>query len=246
MYSIGIDVGSTYTKYCIMENNNIIALYAEKTPVTQKDYFRYQVSDLKKKYKGCRIVSCGYGKENIDSIKNVNELTALAKGANFLNPDSNVIMDIGGQDIKYIRHEKGQLRTFFLNDKCAAGSGIFLSNICNMLDYPFGEINLANIKNNEIKISSTCAVFAQSEIVEMISNNISRDQIIIAVIESILVNAKRLLVNIETDSIVLSGGLTQIKGIDVAIEHIFGKKCFVLNNGLYGSAVGCALIMDGE
>ena len=63
MYHIGVDIGSTYTKYCVMEDDRIIALVSEKTPIRQRVYFENKVVELLKKYPGAEIVSCGFGKK---------------------------------------------------------------------------------------------------------------------------------------------------------------------------------------
>jgi activator of 2-hydroxyglutaryl-CoA dehydratase len=121
MYRIGIDVGSTYTKYCVLDGGgNILELKAEKTPVRQKEYFENKAAKYRGKYPNAVITSCGYDRGNVDSVQNVNELSVLAKGVNFIHPDCHVVLDIGGQDTKIIRQENGSLKQFFLNDKCAA------------------------------------------------------------------------------------------------------------------------------
>lgn len=239
MYRIGIDIGSTYTKYCVMDEKNIIVdLFMEKTPVRQKTYFEKKLAELYIQYPAARIVSCGYGKKNISAMKNINELISLAKGSNYLSPNSNIILDIGGQDTKIIRQKDGQLKEFFINDKCAAGSGIFLSNICKFLGMNFNDIDLTNTKEPEIKLSSACAVFAQSEIIELLADNIPEEMILQAVIWQILVQAKALLGKMENAPIMVSGGLTQIKGIQVFAENAFERNCFFPENGNFVSAIG--------
>ena len=108
MYYIGIDVGSTYTKYCIMDSEGSIKqLFSEKTPVRQKKYFEEKLFFLHSEYPDCRIVSCGYGRKNIEGQRIVNELTALAAGAGILCPQMEVILDVGGQDTKlFVRREE--------------------------------------------------------------------------------------------------------------------------------------------
>ena len=77
MHSIGIDVGSTYTKYCITdENKNIIELFKEKSPIRQKEYFQKKYDEFCTTYLGPKIVSCGYGRKNIEAVKNVNDVIA--------------------------------------------------------------------------------------------------------------------------------------------------------------------------
>ena len=76
------------TKYCIIsERSEIVECFKEKTPIRQSQYFEHRIKTIEERYKNIKIVSCGYGKRNIDSVMQINELTALAIGANYLKPD---------------------------------------------------------------------------------------------------------------------------------------------------------------
>jgi len=242
MYRVGIDVGSTYTKYAVIRDNEIISCKSEKTPVRQKEYFDHIKDKIENEFPGAEIISCGYGKGNVSGIRKINELTALASGADFFYPECDVILDIGGQDTKLIKQHDGRLVSFFVNDKCAAGSGQFLVNTLALLDMKFADIGNIELRPDDPSLSSTCAVFAQSEIVELIADNVEPDAIIRAVITQILMKAKALLRKVNTDKIILSGGLTNIGGIESAAEEIFGVKCLLNHDyGGFMSAVGCCL-----
>ena len=194
MYRIGVDIGSTYTKYCVMaEEKHIVDVFSEKTPVKQKEYFEKKRDEFMEKYPGAEFVSCGYGRKNIDSIKNINELTALAAGVEFQCPGAEWVLDIGGQDTKIIRQREGKLKEFFTNDKCAAGCGMFLSNTLSLLQMDLSEIDLRGKKKPDIALSSVCAVFAQSEIVELMAQDVPAETIVNAVVWQILTQAKALL-----------------------------------------------------
>lgn len=243
MYGIGIDVGSTFTKYCIMSNQlEIVKCFKEKTPVRQTQYFEEKNNQLMELYKEAKIVSCGYGKGNINGIKQINELTALALGANYVEPNIEIILDIGGQDTKVIRQKDGRLLNFFVNDKCAAGSGQFLINTLTQLNMKFKDIEvLGRQKNNNVVLSSACAVFAQSEIVELIAKNTEADDIIEAVLKHIFVQAKKILNKVRIEKILISGGFSQIPDIECYASKILGVECVSLKEGCYLSAIGCAL-----
>jgi predicted CoA-substrate-specific enzyme activase len=170
-------------------------------------------------------------------------LTALAKGVSCLFPDFQVTLDIGGQDTKIIKQSAGKLVSFFVNDKCAAGSGMFLSNTLNLLEKKYEDIvsvGKCSSEKNEIELSSVCAVFAQSEIVRLLADNVPEDIIIRACLRQILVQAKGLLDKVECDKILLSGGLSSVKGIDAAASKIYGVD--VSCGGRYLSAAGCAMM----
>ena len=243
MRQIGIDVGSTYTKYCIMSDLRLEQLFCEKTPIRQREYFENKLGQLFSEYPSERIVSCGYGKNNVPGTKSMNELTALARGADYMVPGAELVLDIGGQDTKIIRQENGQLKEFFINDKCAAGSGMFLTNVCAMLNWPFQDIQLIPYERMDIKLSSVCAVFAQSEIVELIAENVNEQTIISAVVFQILTQAKPLVGKVKEGKLLLSGGLARIPSIEVYAERILGRECEVISNAGFLSAIGCATNM---
>lgn len=242
MLKVGIDVGSTYTKYCVMdEQDTIEKLFEEKTPIHQTEYFNQKMVGFENLYgEKMNIISCGYGKKNVAGFKTINELTALACGSEYFYPNENFILDIGGQDTKMIRQENGNLKEFFLNDKCAAGSGMFLGNTVNMFDKTFENISLVPYKQMGIRLSSTCAVFAQSEIVELVADNINENMIFSAVVFQIFTQAKKLLTKVRCKKLVLSGGLCQIYGIKEYADTILEVECIVAEENNYLSAVGCA------
>ena len=242
MVSIGIDVGSAYTKYCVLEDNRIAELVSEKTAVRQQEYLAEKLKALEARWPGARIVSCGYGKANVHGLKNVNELSALAEGVFRAAGKSCAALDIGGQDTKIIVQENGRLKEFFLNDKCAAGSGMFLSSALEMVGRTFGEIDLTGkAETPPLKLSATCAVFAQSEIVGMIAENKTETEILTAVLAQILVKAKPLLNKITADRIFLTGGLSRIPGIRAFAQRILQIPCETAENGPYLAALGCAV-----
>ncbi len=242
MSSIGIDIGSTYTKYCVLDGSEIVMLSSEKTPVRQKEFFEKKTSELNSLYPGAPVVSCGYGKNNAGSGKAVSELVALAAGAGKIAPDHNIVLDIGGQDTKIIVCENGKLKEFFVNDKCAAGCGMFVANTINMLQTKFCDISLGDGMQPSVKLSSTCAVFAQTEITELIAGNVQPEEIMRAVIWQVLVQSRALLGKVRADKILFTGGLTQIPGIERYASTVFGLPVTVPENSNYLSAIGAAII----
>ncbi len=241
MYTIGVDVGSTFTKYCIMNDEQIADLFLEKTPIRQTEYFDKRVTKLREDYPEAKIVSCGYGKQNVIGCECINELTALAKGCFFVTGCSGTVLDIGGQDTKIILQDNGKLQEFYINEKCAAGSGMFLSNVLDMINIEFKDIDLEYATEKKLSLSSTCAVFAQSEIVKLIVNNWTEQEIIQAVLWQIFSKAKVLLSKVKPSPLLLSGGLNQIHGIDNFATTVLGRKCTAIKEGTYLAAIGCTI-----
>lgn len=238
---VGIDVGSTYTKYCILSEEEL-HLYTERTPVRQREHFADRLLELETRYPGASVVSCGYGRKNVAGMDRVSELTALAKGSFYAAPDLETVLDIGGQDTKVICQQEGRLKKFFMNDRCAAGSGMFLANTVRLLEIPFEKIDLTSAGKPEVHLSSVCAVFAQSEITELLAENTPAEEILRAVIWQILAQAGALLGKVEKSPVMLSGGLTEIRGMREYAQLALERECVVPEHGKYLSAIGCALM----
>ena len=247
MHKIGIDVGSTYTKYCVLnEADEYLELYSEKTPIRQREYFEAKIDELYIRYPDASVITCGYGRKNIASAKNISELTALAIGCHHLCRGAEIVLDIGGQDTKIICQEDGKLKEFFINDKCAAGSGMFLESACKLLEIDFRSLDLTNALIPEIRLSSVCAVFAQSEIVELIADNTPPDKIINAVIWNIFIKSQALLSKVKRSDILLSGGLASIPGIERYAGMALETNCITVKESAFMSAIGCAVSNAGS
>ena len=244
MRRIGVDVGSTYTKYCVLDDTGRMEVYAERTPVRQREYFAAKLPALRAAYGDCPVMTCGYGRKNIAHDRTVTELTALAAGAGRQCPEADGVLDIGGQDTKLICQKNGKLKTFFVNDRCAAGSGLFLGNILRLLEMDFGELDLTGCSLPSLQLNSVCAVFAQTEIVEQIAAGADGTEIVHAVVAQILAQARTLLGKAAPERLALSGGLTQIPGIGPFAEKILQRAVVVPEYGAYLSAIGCAVLAD--
>jgi predicted CoA-substrate-specific enzyme activase len=245
MMRIGIDVGSTYTKYCVMDESGLIVqLWSERTPVRQKGYFTKKLEELRTLYPDCQLASCGYGKRNIDAVKSVTELTALSAGLNKTYPGIGVAVDIGGQDTKIIRQRNGKLKEFYVNDKCAAGSGMFLANVLSLLEMRFDDIDLTKSDFGKVSLTNVCAVFALTEIVELLSIGTDPQAIINSAIVQILKQASALVDKIDYDSVIaLSGGLSQIRGFNQFASLTLKREVLAPNNAQYLGAIGCAELL---
>lgn len=118
------------------------------------------------------IVGTGYGRYKVTfGNAQVTEIACHAKGANFLFPNTRTVIDIGGQDTKVIRvGEKGEVINFSMNDKCAAGTGRFLSAAADILNLTLDEIGPISLKSSQpVKLTSVCPVFVESEILSYIA-----------------------------------------------------------------------------
>ena len=188
---MGIDLGSSYTKGVLVnENNEIVDYHVAKTgfdfiKAAHKVIDKFS-SNHEIKYP---VFTCGYGRDQLDvpHISN-SEIIALSKAVYDKYNRKCSIIDIGGQDTKFIKiNDQGQVDRFKMNRKCAAGTGSFIEEIAFRLDVTTSEFNkLAKQATEEIKINSFCTVFAISEIIGMIKKGYVLPNIILGIYNSVV------------------------------------------------------------
>jgi predicted CoA-substrate-specific enzyme activase len=174
----GIDVGSTYTKAVIVnENNEILGQALEGTgfqlaEVSRRVYRRALEQAGLAESDVAYIVATGFGRHMADfSDTQVTDLTASARGATYFFPGTRTVLDVGGQTMKASRIDgTAHVKSFRLNDKCAAGTGAFLEKTARYMGYKTEEIGpLVATSKQPVAISGVCAVFAESEVINQLS-----------------------------------------------------------------------------
>lgn len=174
----------------------------------------------------------------------ITEIKAYAIGANFFFPDVRTVLDIGGQDSKIIRVNKGKVEDFEMNDKCAAGTGKFLEVMATTLGFTIDEFSkIAAQSENAVSISSMCTVFAESEVVSLIAQGEDRHSIALGLHQSILNRILALMGRIGfEDEIVFAGGVAKNECMVNLLEERFGKRIMLPTEPQITGAVGAALI----
>ena len=170
---IGLDVGSTTTKAVMVgSRGNILGSRIVPTGASGVSAAMRCLEELSRESgadtKNAPTISTGYGRSLIDfAEKSVTEITCHSIGVHHLNPSIRLLVDVGGQDSKAIRvGENGRPTDFELNDKCSAGTGRFLEVMARVLDVSIDELGAFALQSNSpCMISSTCTVFAESEVV---------------------------------------------------------------------------------
>lgn len=222
MFTMGIDIGSTACKCIILQDGNQIAARAIVPLGTgtngPQNVFAEALAKLSLSRSDLsRILVTGYGRFTFDEADNQkSELSCHAKGISFLMPTARTIIDIGGQDIKALRvNARGMLENFVMNDKCAAGTGKFLdvmAGILNVKTEQLGEI--AENAKDEVSISNTCTVFAESEVISKLSSNVRIEDLVAGIHRSV---AKRVASLVFRNGIVpevaMSGGVALNRGV---------------------------------
>lgn len=250
-YVIGIDSGSTSTNAVIVNTNKkIVACTVIRTGSKSSESANRILEEILKKSKLNRtdislIVATGYGRVSISfADKEVTEISCHGKGAHYLNPKIRTIIDIGGQDSKVIKlNEKGEVIDFAMNDKCAAGTGRFLEMMARTLEIDIKDMGPESLKwSEDIKISSMCSVFAESEVISLIAQNKEKADIIHALNQSISSKTNALLGRVGKESeFMMTGGVAQNIGVVKALEEKIGEKLFISDEPEIVGAIGAAL-----
>ncbi|HNU90786.1 MAG TPA: acyl-CoA dehydratase activase [Spirochaetota bacterium] len=251
MLTVGMDIGSITTKAAVVKDGGILGTRviftgynAEAAGNRVLDELLQELALRREDVE--RIVATGYGRNSVrfaDSA--VTEITCHAAGAHYLNPHIRSIIDIGGQDSKTIAvDENGRVKDFAMNDKCAAGTGRFLEVMARALEVDldeFGDLSLRS--QNPSKISSLCTVFAESEVISLISKGENRENIIAGIHESIAARvvamAKRVGV---VPPIMMTGGVAKNRGVVDALEKKLGCPIEVSTNAQENGAIGAAVL----
>ncbi|MBT5996780.1 MAG: 3-hydroxyacyl-ACP dehydratase, partial [Candidatus Marinimicrobia bacterium] len=233
-YVIGVDVGSTYTKAVILSPEKEVVGHAMTPTGFKLDKASEKVFDKILKDSGLAkdeisyAISTGYGRHMVPYRDiTVTDLTATARGSNYFFPGTRTVLDIGGQTMKASRlDEKIKVKSFRLNDKCAAGTGAFLEKTARYMGYETEEIGpLVQTSKEDVPISGVCAVFAESEVINQLSLGSAPSDIMHGAMSSLVKRAIQLLKRVKMESqVTLTGGIMRFKTmIDVLTENVEEK-----------------------
>ena len=191
------------------------------------------------------VLATGYGRNSLEGIADhqMSELSCHAKGASFLFPDVHTVIDIGGQDVKVLQIENGMMTNFVMNDKCAAGTGRFLDVMARVLEVKVEELgDLAAKSTKDVAISSTCTVFAESEVISQLAMDTDKCDIINGIHHSVAARVAGLAHRVGVrELVVMTGGVAQNSGVVKALEEELGHTIHTSPLTQYNGALGAAL-----
>lgn len=250
-YSAGVDVGSTQTKAVILnEALDIIGRSLTETgsnvTVAAENAFNTAVDNAGIVEKDVEfIIGTGYGRYRVTfGDAQTTEISCHGRGAVHMFPRTRTVVDMGGQDTKAIRvSETGEILDFVMNDKCAAGTGRFLGAAANALGIPIGELGAVALKSSRpTKISTTCTVFAEGEILSLIGKGKKLEDVLLGVHESVVSRALSLMrrVGIEKE-VSFTGGVANNIGMVAVLNKELGFDVNVSEESHYMGALGAAL-----
>ena len=238
MIFAGVDVGSMSAEAVLLNNDEIIAtsiIRVKPNPIESAtlalESVLQQAGVRKADISYC--VSTGYGREKIPFAQhNVSEISCHGKGAFWANEKVRTIIDIGGQDCKAIRvDDRGDLKDFIMNDKCAAGTGRFLEGIAKTFGAHVSDLGSMALKGvDPVPISSICTVFTQLDVMTMLADGRTREDIALGVAEALAMRVNRLVakVGIE-DGVCITGGVAKNPAVVKAMEKIMSRDVKTLS-----------------
>ncbi|HEY5162678.1 MAG TPA: 6-hydroxycyclohex-1-ene-1-carbonyl-CoA dehydrogenase [Terriglobales bacterium] len=192
------------------------------------------------------IAATGFGRYGLSARDiQLTEITSAARAAHFLFPTANTVLDIGAQCTRAIGiTEAGKVRVFKSNDKCAAGSGMFIARAAKYLEVSLESVGGLSMRATHPQpISSVCAVLAESEIINHVSAGVSVEDILRGIHESLAERAGGLLKRVGMDGeVTFIGGVARQEGIIRALEERLGVKVNVPPDCDYVCAMGAALL----
>lgn len=251
MITAGIDIGSLTTKALISEDGVVLSHKTVFTGDSSKNAALHAIDEAVKlaeisiKDIG-HFAYTGVGKNEMPyDGESVTELICDVKGVLSVKASTKTIIDMGAESCRIIRcNAKGRVIDFVLNDKCASGTGVFLDAISKALEINIEEIGPLSIKaKEEIYITSTCSVFAESEVVGLIAQGKEKASILGGIHRSIANRVYGLVnrIGVKEDIAFIGGGALNA-GIQVHLEALIKQKMFIPDNPQTIGALGAALV----
>jgi len=252
MLVAGVDIGSITTEALLLDGNKGILGYTIlQTGADSKKTAEQALNNvLAAGRQGLELsytIATGCGRKRATFAQQaVTEITCIARGVNYLFPDARTIIDIGGQDTKVIHvDEKGRVKEFEMNDKCAAGTGRFVEVMAKALNVDLDKVGKISLNHKkDLAISSLCTVFAESEVISLVSEGEELEDILYGIHKAI---ADRTLGLISRTGgiqpqVVMAGGVAKNVGVVKALEKALGVPISIYAEPQIVGALGAAIL----
>jgi predicted CoA-substrate-specific enzyme activase len=255
VFTMGVDIGSTTSKCVILKNGTqMIAQAVIPSGTGTSGPARSIAAALEeaglREEQISRIAATGYGRKTLSLASlQMSELSCHARGARFLFPNARTVIDIGGQDAKALQlDENGNLLNFVMNDKCAAGTGRFLEVMAKVLEIDISALGTCGARSQHpATISSTCTVFAESEVISQLSQNVEICDIVAGIHRSVAVKAAGLVRRLPIlPDVVMTGGVARNSGVVSALEEELKTDILTSPDSQLAGAIGAALFALGK
>jgi len=250
----GIDLGSRYVKVAQLAEDGSLNLHKFDTIAFYRKHGRKVDGRLAVDFDGLglavaggSLVATGYGRQTIDLAggKVIPEISAHVAGAAFLTGLSDfTLLDLGGQDSKVAKVIRGKLTDFMTNDRCAASTGRYLENMAAVLDISLDELALHD--EAPVDLTSTCAIFGESELIGKIVEGHPVASLAAGVNYTIFKRIRPMLVQMGGGPIVFTGGVACSGALKKIIERETGARVVVPEHPAFAGAIGCCVAGRGE
>lgn len=251
MVTAGVDIGTLTTKVVLLRDGDILASSVLLTGESSSEAVT-KAMDNALRLGGlamgdvASIVSTGIGKDEIPyPAEQASEVICDAKGAHFLHPTVGTVVDIGAESSRVVKcGSDGRATDFALNDKCAAGTGVFLDAMARALEVKQEDMGRLSLESTEdIDITSMCVVFAESEVVSQIHRRVKKVDILAGIHKSIATRVSGMTNKIGVNKDVMAiGGVARNIGVVKALEKALGVEVLVPENPQIAGALGAALV----
>ncbi len=248
----GIDIGSRTGKIVLI-NNKKEMIFSEiiKTVASAVKTYARLIELIPENLKITASAVTGYGRESTKTLTNFSatEITCHYLGVLHSHPEIKTIIDIGGQDSKVItidNHER--IKDFAMNDRCAAGTGRFLEVMMERIGFSIEEFANLDISEVEpVKINSTCTVFAESEVISMVSRDVPQEVIASSLARMVAANTFFMARKTRPEApLFMSGGVSRLKPVRFHLEKLFGSEIKTDKFSQLMGALGAALFAMKE
>ena len=251
MITAGIDIGIKSTKVVILDENRILAqnsvLTGWEPQQAGENALAAALADAGLTRDDIeRIVATGAGRQAFSlAQQNVTEITADARALAFLHPQVRTVIDVGAEEARALKcADAGRVVDFAVNEKCAAGAGVFIETMARALEVSLDEMGALSLQaTGTATLNSQCTVFAESEVVSLIHAQTPTAEIVRAVHNAIAGRVASLArrVGVEPE-IALVGGIAHNIGFLDALKRELGMDVTVPRGPEFIGALGAALI----
>ncbi len=238
----GLDIGSRTIKFVLLEDKTLKDYIILDTGVDPLD----KIKKILANYNCEQVIATGYGRYLIQKTLGfpiVSEIKAHAQGACFFCPNCRTVIDIGGQDSKVIRVRNKRVENFEMNDRCAAGTGRFLEVMATTLGFSIDDFSKYALQaKNSINLNSMCTVFAESEVISLITQGEDVCNIALGIHNAIVNRIWAMIVKAGyEDDIVFTGGVAKNQCIVHLLRERLNKNIYIPEEPQIVGALGAGL-----
>ena len=248
--NLGVDVGSLATKVLILNESKILSRFQEPTGDDVREAVSRAISESLAKAglsrnRLERIISTGVGRNHVsDASKSEAEGRCSVAGVRHLFPSVRGLLDVGAESSRALKFDNsGRVVGFASNDKCASGTGIFLDTMSKLLQIRPDDLEALQKAEQKVNITSTCVVFAESEVVSLIHKGVNRFDLWMAINSSVASKAYALVGKLRLDGeVAIIGGVAKNQVFIHCLRDLLGERVLVPESPEFVNALGAAII----